>query len=59
MKRKISLADLPEFDIAEHLKSEKDIAEYLAQVSEEGEDSELIHAKCVAARAREKRNLSD
>lgn len=43
---KKSIADLPDFDLAEHLKSEEDIAHYLAMVMAEGDASELAHASC-------------
>jgi probable addiction module antidote protein len=52
MSKKISIADLPEFDLAEQLKTEADIATYLTIVLEEGDSSELAHALGVAARAR-------
>lgn len=52
MSKKISVADLPEFDLAEQLKTEADIATYLTIVLEEGDSSELAHALGVAARAR-------
>lgn len=52
MGKKIRVADLPEFDIAEHLKTPEDIAAYLTMVIEEGDDAELAHALGVAARAR-------
>jgi probable addiction module antidote protein len=52
MTKKIKVADLPEFDITEHLDSEQAIAEYLSIVLEEGDSSELAHALGVAARAR-------
>jgi len=52
MSKKISVADLPEFDLAEQLKTEADIATYLTLVLEEGDSSELAHALGVAARAR-------
>lgn len=52
MTRKISIAGLPEFDLAEQLKSEEDIATYLTMVIEEGDTSELAHALGLAARAR-------
>lgn len=52
MGKKIRVADLPEFDIAEHLKNPEDIAAYLTMVIEEGDDAELAHALGVAARAR-------
>lgn len=53
MKSKnITVSQLPEFDLAEQLKSEDDIAAYLTLVIEEGDTSELAHALGVAARAR-------
>lgn len=52
MKEKINISELPEFDITEHLKSEKDIAAYLTLVIEEGDAAELAHALGMAARAR-------
>jgi probable addiction module antidote protein len=51
MSKKISVADLPEFDLAEQLKTEADIAAYLTIVLEEGDSPELAHALGVAARA--------
>ncbi len=52
MTKKISLAELPEFDMADQLKTEEDIAAYLTIVIEEGDSSELAHALGVAAKAR-------
>lgn len=52
MSKKIRVSDLPDFDMAEHLKSEEDLASYLTLVLEEGDASELAHALGVAARAR-------
>ncbi|MGM0595316.1 MAG: addiction module antidote protein [Pseudomonadota bacterium] len=52
MSKKIRIADLPDFDMAEHLKSPEDIAAYLTLVIDEGDDAELAHALGVAARAR-------
>jgi probable addiction module antidote protein len=52
MTRKIKVADLPEFDISEHLDSEEAIAAYLTAVIEESDPSELAHALGVVARAR-------
>lgn len=50
MTKKISIADLSEFDPVEHLKDEADIAAYLTVVIEEGNSSELAHALGVVAR---------
>jgi probable addiction module antidote protein len=52
MVKKIQVADLPEFDLAEQLKTEEDIAAYLTMVIEEGDMAELAHALGVAARTR-------
>ncbi len=52
MTRKIKIADLPEFDITEHLDSEDAIAAYLTAENEENDPSELAHALGVVARAR-------
>jgi probable addiction module antidote protein len=52
MSKKTRAGDLPDFDLAEHLKTEQDIAAYLTVVLEEGDTSELAHALGVAARAR-------
>lgn len=52
MVKKISVADLPEFDMAEHLDSDQAIAEYLTIVMEENDPGELTHAIGVIARAR-------
>jgi probable addiction module antidote protein len=52
MTETIRVAELPAFDPAEHLREEADIAEYLTQVIEDGDPSELAHALGVAARSR-------
>jgi probable addiction module antidote protein len=52
MVKKINVADLPEFDMAEHLDSDQAIAEYLTIVMEENDPGELTHALGVIARAR-------
>ena len=52
MTRKINVADLPEFDMAEHLDSDQAIAEYLTIVMEENDPSELTAALGTIARAR-------
>lgn len=46
------VADLPTFDMAEHLNSEEDVAAYLSLVLEENDPAELAHALGVIARAR-------
>ena len=52
MVKKINVADLPEFDMAEHLDSDQAIADYLTIVMEENDPGELTHALGVIARAR-------
>ena len=52
MSQKIKVSELPEFDMAQQLKTEEDIAAYITLVMEEGDASELAHALGVAARAR-------
>ncbi|WP_202396651.1 addiction module antidote protein [Delftia sp. CH05] len=46
------IADLPTFDMAEHLKTDEDVAVYLSLVLEEDDPSELAHALAVIARTR-------
>lgn len=50
--KSIKIADLPTFDMAEHLKTEEDVAAYLTLVLEEEDPAELAHALGVIARAR-------
>lgn len=52
MSNKIKIADLPEFDLAEYLKTDEDIAQYLTIVLEDNDSAELTHALGVIARAR-------
>ena len=52
MGKKTKIEDLPDFNLAEHLKSEEDIAHYLTMVMAEGDASELAHALGIAAKAR-------
>ncbi|MGB5735861.1 MAG: addiction module antidote protein [Thiohalocapsa sp.] len=52
MPETIRVSELPEFDPAEHLRDEADIAAYLSQVIADGDPSELAHALGVAARSR-------
>ena len=52
MTEKISIADLPEFDMAEHLDSEQAIAEYLTVVLEENDPGALADALGSIAKAR-------
>jgi probable addiction module antidote protein len=52
MTKKISISNLPEFDMAEQLKTEADIAAYLNMVIEDGDAAELARALGVIARAK-------
>lgn len=52
MRKKINVEALPEFDLAEHLKTDEDIATYLSVVLEDNDSSDLRHALSVVARAR-------
>ena len=52
MIKKIQVAELPDFDLAEHLKTDEDVSVYLSQVLEDNDPSELTHALGVIARAR-------
>lgn len=52
MRPKIAIADLPDFDMAEELRTDEDIATYLTLVLEENDPAELNHALGVIARAR-------
>ena len=48
----IKVSSLPDFDLAEHLKTDEDVSVYLSQVLEDNEPSELTQALGVIARAR-------
>ena len=52
MSKKIKIADLPEFDMAEHLPDEQAIAEYLTVVLEEDDPAALADALGTIARSR-------
>ncbi len=52
MSKTTKISALPEFDMAEHIKSDADVAEYLRQVLEEGEPGELAAALGYIAKAR-------
>lgn len=52
MTQKIRIADLPDFDLAEHMQSEEDIAEYLTLAIEENDPSLLAAVLGDIARAR-------
>ncbi len=48
----INASDLPTFDLAEHLKTDEEIAIYLQQVIDENDPGELAYALGVVAKAR-------
>ncbi|KXU34411.1 addiction module antitoxin [Cephaloticoccus capnophilus] len=52
MTKTLKISSLPEFDLAEHLKTNEDVANYLTLVLEENDPAELAHALGVIARAR-------
>ena len=52
MTKRIKISELPEFDAAEYLNSEEDIAAYLTAVIEENETALLAAALGDIARAR-------
>ena len=52
MTKKLKVADLPDFDMAEMLKTEEDVANYLTLVLEENDMGEFTHALGLVARAR-------
>ncbi|MPZ43825.1 MAG: putative addiction module antidote protein [Betaproteobacteria bacterium] len=52
MSRKIKISELPDFDAAEYLKDEKDVAAYLTAIIEENDPALLAAALGDIARAR-------
>jgi probable addiction module antidote protein len=52
MKKKLRVSELPEFDAAEYLKTDRDIAEYLTAMIEDGDPAALAAALGDIARAR-------
>lgn len=52
MTQKIKASDLPDFDMAEYLKTDADVANDLTLVLEENDPAELTHALGTIARAR-------
>ena len=52
MTKHLSIADLPEFDMASQLRDDHDIAEYLTLVLEEGDTDEVIRAIGYVAKAK-------
>ncbi|MEI6334093.1 MAG: addiction module antidote protein [Methylococcaceae bacterium] len=52
MKKKISIATLPEFDMAKLLVNDEAISEYLSQVLDDGDNDELLCALGSIAKAK-------
>lgn len=52
MTKTTKISDLPDFDLAEHLKTDEDIANYLTLVLEDNDPAEFSHALGIIARAR-------
>ena len=52
MTKMVNASTLPDFDMAQYLKSDADVAEYLSQVMEEGDPGELAAALGHIAKAR-------
>ena len=52
MTKKLKVADLPDFDMAEMLKTDEDVANYLTLVLDEKDIGEFTHALGAVARAR-------
>lgn len=52
MSTKIKIADLPDFDMADHLQTEDDVANYLTLVLADNDPAELRHALGTIARAK-------
>jgi probable addiction module antidote protein len=52
MSTKIKVADLPDFDMADHLQTEEDVANYLTLVLADNDSAELRHALGTIARAK-------
>jgi probable addiction module antidote protein len=52
MTRNIKVADLSDFDLAEYLKTDEDVANYLTLVMGENDPTELTHALGTIARSR-------
>lgn len=52
MTKTTKISALPQFDMAEHIRSSADVAEYLRQVLEEGDPGELAAALGYIAKAR-------
>ena len=57
--KKIKIADLQPFDVADHLKTEKDMAAYLSIMLEDGTPAEVAGALGAIARARGMAKLAE
>jgi probable addiction module antidote protein len=53
MTQRIKATDLPDFDMAEYIKTDEDVANYLTLVLAENDPAELTHALGTIARARD------
>jgi len=51
-KKKVKISDLPKFDVVDYLKTDKDIAEYLTVVLEDGDPALFVAAIGDIARAK-------
>ena len=51
MSTKIKVADLPDFDMADHLQTEEDAANYLTLVLADNDPAELRHSLGTIARS--------
>lgn len=58
MTRKTRISELPDFDMAEALRSKEDVALYLSLVLKDGDATELTHALGVVAQVGDKRSLA-
>ena len=52
MSSELKVTDLPDFDMAEMLKTEEDVAHYLTLVLDENDIGEFTHALGIVARSR-------
>lgn len=55
----MEISNFKQFDMAETLKSEEDIQNYINLVMEEGDEAELAHALAVIDKARNSPNKQD
>jgi probable addiction module antidote protein len=57
-KKKVKISDLPKFDVVDYLKTDKDIAEYLTVVLEDGDPALFVAAIGDIARAKGMSDIS-